>query len=163
VNHNQAAATPTTIDISLAPLFGPLQPVQTFMPVIRPAVGLTPQEALVGLLTTGALAPTILGQAMTLSGATGAASQLAGQLRALGFFTGLAVPPAFLFTPQPPPVSAGTIPFPAPGTPVQPISPLFQGLTALGNFLLGGPTVPTNVPTPAPLAQPIPTAPAHQQ
>jgi hypothetical protein len=116
-----AAATQPAEPTPFPPLFGPLQPVPTFMPVIRPVVGLSPQEALLGGLTIGALAPTALGQFLTLANIA-RAGQLAGQLRAVGFFTGLGIPPSFLFTPQAPPATAGTIPFPtAPQTTAQPV------------------------------------------
>lgn len=119
-----AAPPPSVGPSPFAPQFGPFQPVPTFMPVIRPVVGLTPQEALIGGLALGALLPTAVGQGLTLFGVPGA-STLAGQLRALGFFTGLAVPPAFLFRPQPPPVTPGTIPFPAPVPPfIGPLQPI---------------------------------------
>lgn len=159
-----AVAVPTTEPTPFPPLFGPLQPINTFFPVIRPVVGLTPQEALLGGLGIAALAPAVLGQGLTLFSVPGA-SQLAGQLRALSFFAGLATPPAFLVRPQAPPATAGTIPFPAPGTPVQPISPLFQALTGLGtgvlNLLFPPPTTtpPATTTPPPPVAQPTPTPP----
>lgn len=150
VNPLEMLMAPATEPAPFPPLFAPFQPVNTFFPAIRPVVGLTPQEALLAGLGVATLAPAIIGQGLTLFAVPGA-SQLAGQLRAGSFFAGLLTPPAFLMRPQAPPVTAGTIPFPAPGTPVQPISTLFQLLTGLFT------PAPAQGTPPAPLAQPTPT------
>lgn len=144
----RAGLPPLSIPLDIPPTFQPRQPVQTFAPVIRPVVDITPSQALAAMLTTG-VAMTGLGHLMTMGNVGGA---LAGQLRGLGFFTGGVGGPITGLLPPAPLATGGTIPMPVTGA-LGPMSPRIQAIEPFFGGLLTG-FAPMRLPTPPPFRAP---------